>query len=312
MATVLITGGTGLIGKALSKMLIEKNHSVVILTRKIPAIQPVVNGISYALWNVEAGSIDSTAIASADYIIHLAGAGVADKRWTAKRKKEIVESRTKSGELIVKALTKIQNNVKAVISSSAIGWYGADNPHSLQNGFAETDNNDESFLGNTCRQWEQSLSPVETLGKRLVFIRTGIVLANEGGAYMEFKKPLRFSVAAILGSGEQVVSWIHIEDICRMYLFALEHNISGAYNGVAPMPVNNKELTLQLAKKLRNSFYIAVHVPVFILKILLGEMSVEILKSATVSAHKIRAAGFKFLYPSIDAALTDLVKKQKS
>ena len=118
-------------------------------------------------------------------------------------------------------------------------------------------------------------------------------------------------MAAILGSGEQVVSWIHIEDICRMYLFALEHNISGAYNGVAPMPVNNKELTLQLAK-IKKQFYIAVHVPVFILKILLGEMSVEILKSATVSAHKIRAAGFKFLYPSIDAALTDLVKKQKA
>ena len=145
----------------------RKNHSVVILTRKIPAIQPVVNGISYALWNVEAGSIDSTAIASADYIIHLAGAGVADKRWTAKEKK-IVESRTKKRGTDREGIDKIQNNVKAVISSSAIGWYGADNPHSLQNGFAETDNNDESFLGNTCRQWEQSLSPVETLGKRLV------------------------------------------------------------------------------------------------------------------------------------------------
>lgn len=312
MATIIITGGTGLIGKALTTMFVAKNNDVVIFTRKIPANAKTHKHVSYAVWDVGSGSVDQSAIEKADYIIHLAGAGVADKRWTPKRKKEIVESRTKSGALIVKALTEIKNNVKAVISSSAIGWYGADNTQSLKNGFTETDSNDESFLSNTCLQWEQSIKPVEALGKRLVFIRTGIVLAKEGGAYAEFRKPVRFGLAAILGSGDQVVSWIHIEDICRMYLFAVENNISGSYNAVAPMPVTNKELTLQIAKKLRGSFYIPIHVPVFVLKLMLGEMSIEILKSATVSAEKIRAAGFRFLYPSIDAALIDLTKKKEA
>lgn len=312
MATIIITGGTGLIGKALTTMLVAKNNDVIIFTRKIPANAKTHKHVSYAVWDVGSGSIDKSAIEKADYMIHLAGAGVADKRWTPKRKKEIVESRTKSGALIVKALTEIKNNVKAVISSSAIGWYGADNPQSQKNGFTETDSNDKSFLGNTCLQWEQSIKPVEALGKRLVFIRTGIVLAKEGGAYVEFKKPVRFGMAAILGGGDQVVSWVHIEDICRMYLFAVENNINGPYNGVAPIPVTNKELTLQIAKKLRANSYIAIHVPVFVLKLMLGEMSIEILKSATVSGEKIRAAGFRFLYPSIDAALNDLTKTKEA
>lgn len=309
MARILITGGTGLIGKALTKMLVVRGHEVIILTRKIPANADEQAGVSYALWNVNAGNINKDAIETADYIIHLSGANVAEKRWTKKRKTEILESRTKSGALLVKALSGITNNVKAVIGSSAIGWYGPDTAESKKEGFKETDASDESFLGNTCLKWEQSLKPVIGLGKRLVLIRTGIVLANEAGAFAEFKKPLRFGIAAILGSGEQIISWIHIEDICRMYLFAIENEINGVYNGVAPMPVTNKELTLQLAKKLRNRFYIPVHIPVFLLKLVLGEMSIEVLKCTTVSAAKIRMEGFKFLYPSFDAALSELTKK---
>lgn len=309
MARILITGGTGLIGKALTKMLIVKGHEIIILTRKIPPGAGEQTGVSYALWDVNAGNIDKNAVGAADYIIHLSGANVAEKRWTKKRKTEILESRTKSGALLVKTLTETTNNIKAVISSSAIGWYGPDTAESKKTGFKETDASDESFLGNTCLEWEQSLEPLKKLSKRLVHIRTGIVLANEAGAFAEFKKPLRFGIAAILGNGEQVISWIHIEDICRMYLFAIENEITGVYNGVAPTPVTNKALVLQLAKKLRNSFYIPVHIPVFLLKLVLGEMSIEVLKSTTVSADKIRIEGFKFLYPSLDAALVELTKK---
>jgi uncharacterized protein (TIGR01777 family) len=147
------------------------------------------------------------------------------------------------------------------------------------------------------------------LGIRVVKLRTGIVLSNNGGAFAEFKKPLKLGIAAILGSGKQVISWIHVNDICRMYLFAAQHEaVKGAYNAVAPMPVTNKSLMLLLAKKMRGKFHITMHVPTFLLKIILGEMSVEVLKSTTVSASKIKNAGFTFFYPSIEAATDELLK----
>lgn len=307
MSTVLITGGTGLIGRKLTTMLAEKGYDVIILSRSAKASDN--KSVSYALWDAEKGIIDIEAVKKADYIIHLAGAGVADKRWTKKRKQEILESRTKSGELLVKTLKETENKVKAFISSSAIGWYGPDSDISFKNGFKEDAPAHADFLGNTCLLWEQSTRPLERLEKRLVYIRTGIVLSNNGGALKEFKKPLKFGIAAILGSGKQIISWIHIEDICRMYIHAIENEISGVFNGVAPKPVSNKTLTLELAKRIRGKFFIPIHVPSFILKIVLGEMSVEVLKSATVNDDKIRNTGFKFLYPSVESALNELTSK---
>jgi uncharacterized protein len=308
MPTVLITGGTGLIGNALTSLLVSKGYKVIILSRSQKSSDNPA--VSYAQWDVEKGTIDIAAIQEADYIIHLAGAGVADKRWTKKRKQEIVESRIKSGALLVKALKENENKVKAFISSSAIGWYGPDNDLSLKNGFKEDAPAHNDFLGNTCVQWEQSTKAIESVGKRSVYVRTGIVLSNEGGALKEFKTPMKFGIAAILGGGKQIISWVHIEDICRMYIYAIENEISGVFNGVAPKPVSNKILTLELAKRIRGKFFIPIHVPSFILKIVLGEMSVEVLKSATVNDDKIRNTGFKFLYPSLDAALNELTKKQ--
>jgi len=211
--------------------------------------------------------------------------------------------------LLIKALKENTNHVQAVVSASAIGWYGADTNTSLKQGFHEEDPPSQDFLGKTCEQWERAIKPAETLGKRLVIIRTAIVLSNDEGAYPEFKKSLKFGIAAILGGGNQILSWVHVEDICRIYMYALENNISGTFNAVAPQPVSNKTLILKLAKAIRGKFFISIHVPTFVLKLLFGELGVEILKSATISDKKIKSAGFQFLYPSIDAAINALEGK---
>ncbi|MFZ1857475.1 MAG: TIGR01777 family oxidoreductase, partial [Chitinophagaceae bacterium] len=306
MPTVIITGGTGLVGKALGHALLAKGYHIIILTRTLPSTDhspQSIKGIQYAKWDIESQTIDENAIASADYIIHLAGAGVADKRWTKKRKQEIVDSRVKSCKLLADSLKTIPNKVKAVVSASAIGWYGPDPTLPNPTPFVESDPVDDSFLGSTCRQWEESIEPVTQSGKRLVKLRIGIVLSKDGGALKEFIKPLKFGVAAILGSGKQIISWIHINDLVRLFIMAMENETwQGTYNAVAPNPVSNKELTLQLAKS-RKKFFIPIHVPTFVLKIMLGEMSVEILKSATVSSKKIQEAGFQYTFPVIKDAL---------
>jgi uncharacterized protein (TIGR01777 family) len=314
MATILISGGTGLIGTSLSNLLLEKGHKVIILTRNLKRAiekQPAHEGLTYARWNAEEQSIDRDAIEKADYIVHLAGEGIADKRWSQKRKKDIVQSRIQSGTLLTKALREVPNNVQAVVSASAIGWYGPDKPdRKNKKAFVESDPSDNGFLGETCRWWEASIHPVTLLGKRLVKFRFGIVLSNDGGALREFKKPARLGVSSILGSGKQVVSWIHIADVCRLILFAIENDkMDGVYNAVAAEPVTNKELMLKLAKRMRGKSFIPVHVPAWVLKIIKGEMSIEVLKSATVSGDKIQQTGFQFVYPTIDAALNELIKK---
>lgn len=311
MQTVLITGGTGLVGRALTHTLVQKGYRVIILTRDLTGKQAAKN-TSYAIWDVKEQRIDIEAIQSADHIIHLAGAGVVDKKWTAEYKSEIVSSRVKSSALLVAALRNNPNKVRAVISTSAIGWYGPDHilPHS-QAGFTESDPAHNSFLGETCRLWEQSIEPVEQLGKRLAKLRVGIVLSGDGGALAEFRKPLHFGLATIIGSGKQLVSWIHIDDLCRIFIHAIENeNISGSYNAVAPEPVSNKTLILRLAKSVSGSFFIPIHVPGFLLKIMMGQRSIEILKSTTVSCEKIEATGFDFLYPDIGSAIEELTKRK--
>ena len=190
MQTVLITGGTGMVGSSLTQLLLSKGYQVIILTRK-PQISPIPN-LTYAVWDIAKGYIDPLAIGKADAIVHLAGAGVADKRWSKKRKQEIVDSRVISGALLVKYLSESSHQVKTVVAASAIGWYGPDTEQSLQHGFVETDPVDAAFLGDTCKRWEDSVKPVETMGIKLVSLRIGIVLNKQGGALAEFIKPAQF------------------------------------------------------------------------------------------------------------------------
>jgi uncharacterized protein (TIGR01777 family) len=308
MATILITGGTGLIGTALSKFLTARQHQVIILSRHP---RSAASNVSYAGWNPAKGTIDAEAIQWADYIINLAGAGVADKRWSKKRKEEIVNSRVQSGALLAKALQETPNRVKAVISISGIGWYGDDKKRKAGKPFfTEEDPADGEYLGQTCVQWEEAIQPVTALNKRLVIFRCGLALSAEGGAFTEFKKPVRWGLATIFGSGRQIYSWIHIEDLCRMFLYAIENErMQGIYNATGPQPCTNKNFILTLARKMKGRFFIPVYVPSFVLKIMLGELSVEILKSTSVSCEKISKTGFQFLYPSLEVAIDDLVKK---
>jgi len=303
MATVLIAGGSGLIGTALTKALVQKNYEVIVLSR---TKRSQVKNISYSVWDINNQTIAEEPVKKADYIIHVAGANVGEKRWTKKRKKEIVDSRVKGAQLLVKAVREIPNKVKAVISSSAIGYYGPDPKIPNQKPFIETDAPFNDFLATTVQSWENAMQPAKEQGKRLVFFRTGIVLSNKGGAYVEFKKPLQFGLASILGNGRQIVSWIDIDDLVRMYLEAIENeDWSGIYNAVSPNPVTNRELIMEIAKQSKK-FYITAKVPSFVLKTVLGEMSIEVLKSTTVSSHKVQKNGFQFLFPSIQEAIASL------
>lgn len=290
-------------------MLIEKQYEVIVFSHQNKEGK-TAEGATIKKWNIDKGEIDKNAIAQADYLIHLAGANVADKRWTEERKQEILDSRTKSSALLIKAMRETPNQIKAVISASAIGWYGEDNAKSRSEGFGEDAPSSNDFLGYTTRLWEESMAPASALGKRLVILRTGIVLSTEGGALAEFIKPLKLGVAAALGRGSQVVSWIHIDDICRLYLYAIENDhLSGVYNAVAPSPVTNKELVTELANEMNGNKFLSLSVPSFVLKLMLGEMSIEVLKSATISSKKIEQTGFAFLYPDIKSALHNLIKK---
>ena len=289
-----------MIGAALTNLLIAKGYRVMIFTRKG---RPSKDNLVYSEWDPSKYKIDPRDVRQADHIIHLVGANVGEKRWTKKRKREIVDSRVQGGETIIKALREVPNNVQTFVSASAIGWYGPD----AGRPFVETDSRSSDFLGDTCGKWEASIAPAAALGKRLVIIRTGIVFSNTGGAFPEFKKPLKAGVAAILGSGKQKVSWIHLDDLCRLYLYAIEQkSMNGVFNGVAPEVVSNRQLMMKLARR-RHRPFIPIHVPAFALKLFLGEMSVEVLKSTTVDDSRLRSFGFNFLFPTLDAALGDLV-----
>jgi uncharacterized protein (TIGR01777 family) len=305
MSGVIISGGTGLVGRALSRHLVQCGYGVTVLCRSIPKNQ--IQGIEYSVWNPDRGEIDAAIFRDAECLIHLAGAGVAEKRWTKARKKLIADSRIKSGELLMELLRSKPNRIQTVISASAVGWYGPDKGIPFQ----ETDPANDDFLGTTCRLWEESMYPAEKLGMRLVFLRLGFVLTPEGGALAEFIKPVRFGIVPILGSGNQMISWIHIQDLCRMFEWAMEKTeLRGPYNAVSPQPVSNKTLMLCLAKQVRGRIYIPIHVPSLLLKIMLGEMSIEVLKSTTVCSQKIQTSGFQFRYTEISNALKSLIDNQ--
>ena len=294
-----------MIGKALTQALIERGFNVIIFTRQSNDKPKTKNAkLSYAAWDITNKTLDKNALAKADYVIHLAGANFADKRWNEKVKKEIVSSRVDSAKLIIESLKTIPSKVKAVISASGISWYGHDKKAAKP--FSENDPPANDFMAETCKQWEAAIEPASFLGKRLIKFRIGPVLSTEGGAYVEFKNPLKFNLAGVIGNGKQIISWIHIDDLVRAILFAMENEqMEGVYNAVSPEPVSNKRMILEIARS-TGKFFIPIPAPSFALKIVFGEMINEILKSTTVSSAKLQQAGFIFQYPDLNSAILQL------
>lgn len=296
--TVLITGGSGLIGRRLTELLLEKGYRVIHLGRSLRS----TGSVKCYQWNISKGTIDDAALKEADYIINLAGAGVADKAWTMNRKKEIMDSRIKSTEMIFEKLQSSAHTVKAFISASAIGIYGNTGAQLI----AEDAPLANTFLGVTCQLWEKAVDSISSLGVRTVKIRTGDVLSKEGGALPVFAFPVKLFLGSPLGNGEQYMSWIHLDDLCGIYMKALEDNsMEGAYNAVAPHPVKNKDMIKALAGTLHRPMFMPA-VPAFLLRMILGERAGLVLDSTKVSSKKIMDAGYLFKYPIIDEALASI------
>lgn len=294
---VLITGGTGFIGQHLANLLIENNYSVSILSRS--SKQNKVD-ISYFVWDIDKHFIDEQAVINADYIIHLAGEGIADQRWTSKRKKAIVDSREKSIQLIYEVLKKHNKKLEAFVSASGIGIYGAVNGPKV---CIESTRVADDFLGSTCQKWEAAADTIESLGIRTVKIRTGLVFGKNEGFLKKLTPIFKYKLGAALGSGKQYMPWIHIDDLCSIYLAALQKTeMSGAYNAAINDHTNNEIFSKALARIYGYKLWLP-NVPAFLIRLALGEMALIILKGRRVSSHKMEETGFQFKYNKLEVAL---------
>jgi uncharacterized protein (TIGR01777 family) len=295
---VLITGGTGLIGTRLAEMLIDSGFEVALLSRE-PAKTSHYRSFR---WDPNAGTIDEAAIPYADYIINLAGSSVSDGKWTDERKRDIMTSRLGGLVLLHRELARPGHHVRAFISASAIGVYG-DAGEQLVTEDTPPGQPTHDFLADVAHQWELGAAPIAALGIRTIIPRIGIVLSNEGGALPQMARPVKLGAGATLGSGKQYMSWIHLDDLCRLFMAMLEEESwRGTYNAVAPNPVTNKEFTETLAHVLHRPLLLP-KLPAFSLKLALGEMSEIVLASQRVSAEKVLAQGFRFEYPELQEAL---------
>lgn len=299
---VLITGGTGFIGKHLTYLLIKNNYSVTILSR---TSKQNTADISYYQWDVEKQFIDKESVLKADYIIHLAGEGIADQRWTATRKKQIISSREKSAELIHRVLKNNNKKLEAFVSASGIGIYGAIDGSKI---CTETTTAVDDFLGSTCQRWEASADEIENLGIRTVKIRTGLVLGKDEGFLKKLAPIFKYKLGAALGSGTQYMPWIHIDDLSAMYLEAIQNEkMSGAYNAAINDDTNNKIFSKILAKIYGYKLWLP-NVPSFLIQLAMGEMAIIILKGRRVCSDKIEKLGFQFKYKKLEAALLSCLK----
>ena len=300
MTRVLISGGNGLIGQELCKHLQQKGYEVAILSR---GSRPETNTQAY-YWDINRNEIDREAINNCDFIIHLAGANIGEKRWTTKRKQAIISSRIKSAELIFSNINRQNNKLKAFITASAVGYYGALTTEKI---FRETDSAATDFLGETCSLWEKAADQFTEIGMRTVKIRTGVVLSKEGGALTKLLLPAKLGLASAIGTGKQYMPWIHMDDLCAIYIQAVENEeMKGAFNAVAPEHITNKAFARKMARAIHMPFWFP-NIPAFIMKLFFGEMSVMLLSGSRISSDKIQAAGYQFRFLKLDAALSSLL-----
>ncbi|MBS1488139.1 MAG: TIGR01777 family oxidoreductase [Bacteroidetes bacterium] len=296
---ILITGASGLIGTRLTALLRKEGHEIIHLSYSLKKTQ----GQSYH-WNPQTDILDPEAIRNTGIIIHLAGTGIADKRWSKKRKQEILDSRVRSTRLLAKALQQQPHTVKTVICASAIGYYGFGNEDQV---FTEADSSGKDFLAEVVRQWEQEADQFQLLNIRVVKIRIGMVLSEKGGALPKMATPIKLGIGAPLGRGNQYVSWIHVDDLCRIFIRAVnDEKMYGVYNGVTDW-CTNADMTKAIAAVLRKPLWLP-SVPAFVLKIVLGEMAGLVLKGSKISSEKIKNEGFVFQYLKLHDALQALLR----
>ena len=299
MAKILITGGSGFVGRAISEAALKQGHQPIWLGREAGEWK----GIKKYKWDIDTSYLDERALEGVDHIIHLAGAGIADKRWTERYKQEIIDSRIKSSALLFDYLSKGKHGVKSLAGASAIGYYGARQSKHL---FNEEDFPGTDFLAKTCLLWEKSYFPFGSAGIRTVTVRTGLVLGKEGGFYKKMLPFFKLGAGFSLGNGQQYFPWIHVDDLVSIYLYALQNEATcGAYNAVGSELVTNKEVSKRLAQSLHSPFFLP-GAPSFLLNMGLGESAVMLTEGLKISNGKIKQAGFKFQFETVKDAFDNL------
>ena len=304
---ILITGATGLVGRSLVALCHQEGIRVHYLTT---SKQKIVSKPDYQgfYWNPSLNEIDTKAFQGVDTIVHLAGASIA-QRWTKANKQSIKDSRIKSAKLIYESLESFResgnpHSIKHIISASAIGCY----PSSQTNYYDEEHKGyANGFLGEVVKEWETAILNFEKLEIQTTLVRTGIILDKKGGALPKIMQPIEMYAGAPASTGKQWQSWVHIEDMSRMYLYLIKNKLEGIYNGVAPNPVTNEKLTKVAAQTIGKPLLLP-NIPAFVLKMILGEMSTIALESQKVCSDKIMDSGFTFNYPTLENALSNILK----
>jgi len=302
MASILLAGGTGLIGSRLSRLLQQQGHKVSLLSRRASHSGPV----PVYEWDPDRGVIDHEAVRRADVVINLAGAGIADARWTDARKREIIDSRVNSARLLLDSFRHTGHTPQCYLSSAAIGYYGDRRDTILGENAAPG----RGFLAESCVEWEKAVQEIASAGIRAVAFRIGIVLSTQGGALEKMLMPARLGAGTYFGDGSQWYSWIHIDDVCRLFLHAIEHpDMVGTYNAVAPNPTPNKAFAAALMQAM-NRPQILIPAPAFALRFAMGEMADVVLNSSRVSSKKTEQTGFRFDFPELEPAILDLLVRK--
>ncbi len=296
---ILITGGSGLVGKRLTTLLIQNGYEVAWLVRNVKDAP-----VKAFEWNPYRGEVDENALRWANHLVHLAGAGIADKRWSKERKNEIVKSRVDTTLFLKERLNQLQIHPDTLVAASAIGYYGAKTTEHI---YREDDAPSDDFLGNVCTKWEDAHRQLSAQFSRTVIFRVGVVLAKEGGALPKMAAPVYFMAGSALGTGGQYIAWIHIDDLCRLFLFALSNrNLQGVFNACGTAHTNNETFIKAIGKAVNRPVFIP-NIPAFILKAALGEMAEIVLEGSKVSSEKIQQSGFEFQYNNLDEVLKSLL-----
>jgi len=301
LKTVLITGGTGLLGKVLTKLLQDDGYKIRYLSRSKQQIKDV----EVFQWNPSKGEIELGALENLHGLIHLAGANVGEKAWTDKQRKRILDSRLDSTKLLVEELEKLEAKPSAIVSASAIGYYMGQAGGVV---IKEADRAGEGFLSEVTQKWENATDDFRTLNVPSTQLRIGIVLSTKGGALQKLLLPAKLFAGTHIGDGSQRMSWIHLEDVASMMKFCIESKMEGVYNAVAPQIVTNKSFSRSLRKVL-GRFNIAPPLPAFILRLAMGERASLVLEDLAVSNEKIQSTGFEFKFKDLDVALKDLISR---